>query len=193
MNALQIVAHLPLNNVNFSNNAFVFFQFLASVVSFDILAPTDHIDFGLTETPPYNENYEELGYESSNFYENLGSIALIGIIIALRQILQPPFFWLFNRIGCCLCCRRAMQKWNLKPHNISNIWVRYAIETYFEYLISCLIGLRLSKLLSASKTGPDKFTIVSTYFFSVLVFIFPLMVAFITLFLARSYIRKQKV
>ena len=87
VNALQIIAHLPLNNVNFPNNAFIFFQFLAEVVSFDLFAPTDHIDFGLTETQPFNENYEELGYESSNFYENLGSIALIGIIIAIRQIL----------------------------------------------------------------------------------------------------------
>ena len=78
------MAHLPLNNVNFSNNAFIFFQFLAEVVSFDIFAPTDHIDFGLTETPPFNENYEELGYETSNFYEDLGSIALIGVIIAFR-------------------------------------------------------------------------------------------------------------
>ena len=108
VNALQIVAHLPLNNVNFPNNAFLFFQFLAEVVSFDLFAPTDHIDFGLTETPPFNENYEELGYESTNFYENLGSIALIGIIIAIRQILQPLFFWFFDRIGCCLCCRKLM-------------------------------------------------------------------------------------
>ena len=87
VNALQIIAHLPLNNVNFSNNAFVFFQFLAEVVSFDLFAPTDHIDFNLTKTEPYNDNHDGLGYESSNFYENLGSIALIGFIIAIRHLL----------------------------------------------------------------------------------------------------------
>ena len=78
---------MPLNNVNFSNNAFIFFQFLAEVVSFDIFAPTDHIDFGLTETAPYNDNHDALGYESSNFYENIGSIAVIGLLITFRLLL----------------------------------------------------------------------------------------------------------
>ena len=53
-------------------------------MSFDLFAPTDHIDFGLTKTAPYNDNHDALGYESSNFYENLGSIAVIGLVIALR-------------------------------------------------------------------------------------------------------------
>jgi hypothetical protein len=87
---LQIIAHIPLNTITLPANAFFLFKFLAEVVSFDIFEPADHYDFGFTETDPYNEQYEELGYETKNFIENLGSIALIMIIIALRQILQPP-------------------------------------------------------------------------------------------------------
>ena len=192
VNALQIIAHLPLNNVNFSNNAFIFFQFLAEVVSFDLFAPTDHIDFGLTETAPYNANHDGLGYESSNFYENLGSIAVIGVVIALRQLLQPPLFYLFQKVGCGLCCRRAMRRHGLSGPRVSNMWIRYGLETYFEFLISCLVGLRLSSVLPSPPTGPDKFTIASTYFFTVLACAFPIGIAFITLWWSRAYVRKQK-
>ena len=85
-----------------------------------------------------------------------------------------------------------MEKWDLRWHNISNIWIRYGLETYFEYLISCLVGLRLSKVLVTPPTRPDNFTIWSTYFFTGIVFLFPLMVAIITFCLSRPYIRKQK-
>lgn len=87
INALQIIAHLPLNNVNFPSNAFQVFQFLAEVVSFDLFAPADYYDFGFTETEPFNSNYEELGYETTNFLENLGSISLIFLVIAFRHII----------------------------------------------------------------------------------------------------------
>ena len=77
----------------------------------------------------------------------------------------------------------------------SNMWIRYGLETYFEYLISCLVGLRLSTLLKRSgvpPTGPDRFTIASTWFFTLLVAVFPVMVAFITLCASRPYARKKK-
>ena len=41
-------------------------------------------------------------------------------------------------------------------------------------------------------TGPDKFTIGSTYVFTLIVFFFPIMVCYITMFKSRSYIRKKK-
>ena len=162
------------------------------MVSFDLFAPTDHIDFGLTETEPYNENYNELGYESSNFYDNLGSIGAIGLLITLRLILQPPLFSLFYKIGCCKCCRRVMKRLNLNGPIISNMWIRFGLETYFEFLISCLVGLRLQSVLITEPTGPDKFTIGSTWFFTFLIVLFPIFVAYITLWKSRPYIINQK-
>ena len=85
-----------------------------------------------------------------------------------------------------------MQKWDLKRYNITNIWIRFGLETYSEFLVSCLVGLRLSRVLVTPPTGPDKFTIGSTYFFTSIVFLFPLMVAIITLCLSRPYIRQEK-
>ena len=103
INAVQIIAHLPLNNVNFPLNAQMFYYFLTRVISFDFFAPTDYFDFGFTSTEPYSSAYEWLGYETTNFYENIGSVFVIGIIIALRQILQPIVFWILNRLKCRCC------------------------------------------------------------------------------------------
>ena len=107
INAIQIIAHLPLNNINFPLNAHNFYFFLTRVVSFDVFAPTDFFDFGLTETEPYHSNYEWLGYETTNFYENIGSIIVIGIILLLRQFIQPPIFWIIKKINLCRCWRKT--------------------------------------------------------------------------------------
>ena len=87
INAVQIIAHLPMNNINFPMNAHTFYYFLTKIISFDIFSPFNYFDFGFTETGPFHSNYEWLGYETSNFYENLGSIVLIGLILTSRQIL----------------------------------------------------------------------------------------------------------
>ena len=84
INAVQIIAHLPLNNVNFPLNAHRFYYFLTKVISFDIFNPTDFYDFGFTETGPYYSNFEWLGYESCNFYECIGSVPLIAVILFLK-------------------------------------------------------------------------------------------------------------
>ena len=105
INAVQIIAHLPLNNINFPLNAQTFYYFLTEIVSFDLLSPFDHFDFGFTETQPYHSSYEWLGYETSNFFENLGSIALWGVLLFARQLIQQPLYLILSRLKCCRCCK----------------------------------------------------------------------------------------
>ena len=59
--SLQIISHMPLNNVNFPRNELNLMKFLNNIVSFHIFDLNDlpyTPDF--TETPPYNVNFEWL-------------------------------------------------------------------------------------------------------------------------------------
>lgn len=95
------MAHLPLNQIVFTPNVYYVFDVLIQVVSFDLLAPADYIDFGFTESDPYSDNFEWLGYESSNLFENLGSIALFASFIILKNTFS---------FGCFFCLRKCKCK-----------------------------------------------------------------------------------
>ena len=49
--------------------------------------PADEIDFGLTETDPYNDQFDSLGYGSRNIIENMGSILVFALILIVHSIL----------------------------------------------------------------------------------------------------------
>ena len=68
---------------------------MTKIVSFDVFNPTEFYDFGFTETGPYHGNFEWLGYETSNFYECIGSVLLFGLILLLKQFLQVILFKIF--------------------------------------------------------------------------------------------------
>lgn len=83
------------------------FEILIQVVSFDFNDPNEFIDFGFTETEGYDERFSWLGYESSNFYECLGSIVYFIVLLLLKLALVPVCF-LFRKmkiIFCCKCCK----------------------------------------------------------------------------------------
>lgn len=67
------------------------FSILISVVSFDYFPLTDLVDFGFTETEPWNIRFSWLGYETTNFVEGMGSLivfASIGVVYALFVVLM---------------------------------------------------------------------------------------------------------
>ena len=52
------------------------FDFMIEIVSFDYFPIHDIFDFGFTETEPWSIKFLELGYETVNFIEGMGSIIL---------------------------------------------------------------------------------------------------------------------
>ena len=88
---------MPLINVNFPVNAATFYGYLIDIANFDIL-PVGSINQAIykfsdneVEMP---SNFEELGYESTIFINNLGSMLLFikGFIIMS-----------FSTLMLCLC------------------------------------------------------------------------------------------
>lgn len=83
------------------------FEIMVSIVSFDFLPVTEIIDFGFSPTEPWSTQFETIGFESTNFLENMGSItlqfyfcflltALIGLVRLVRKV--------------CKCCKEISKK-----------------------------------------------------------------------------------
>ena len=87
VNSVQLISHLPLNEINFPPNTYDFYNYLAQVVSFDVYPPTENYDFDISETEPRSLGFELLDYESVNFYDAVGSISLIFLLLVARMIL----------------------------------------------------------------------------------------------------------
>ena len=99
VNAIQLISHLPLFEINFPANTIDLFNFLAQIASFDIFPPTERFDFDLSETEAQSQGFELLDYESVNYYDSLGSIVLIFILLVARILIQPLFLGIMN--FCC--------------------------------------------------------------------------------------------
>ena len=74
--SLQILAHLPLVNIQIPANTQQAFEIMIKIVSFDYFPIHDIFDFGFSETEPWSQNFENLGYETINYIEGMGSINL---------------------------------------------------------------------------------------------------------------------
>ena len=69
INSLQLVLHLPMNNVAFPEATTNFITPLIKVVTFDVTEILELIGlevevFNFTETDPFSENSDYLGYGS---------------------------------------------------------------------------------------------------------------------------------
>ena len=97
---IQLLAHLPLANIDLSSNALQTFDIMISVVSFDYFQPTEYLEVDFTETDAYTENFATLGYESSNFVEGMGSILVFAFIQIIMIVLIV--FTVMFKITCPL-------------------------------------------------------------------------------------------
>lgn len=101
INTLSFVVYLPLFSFNFPDNCQLLMQAFLSVVTFDIIETLqmfniDIMPFEFIETPPFNENFEELGYENSNTVALMGTvnIAIFAMLVIftlalLVKIISP--------------------------------------------------------------------------------------------------------
>lgn len=78
INNIQLVLHLPLFNLPMPANLILFMQALFDVITFDFFN-TEYFSsliFGLEDTdnyPPYNDNFDFIGYSTNNFLYNMGT------------------------------------------------------------------------------------------------------------------------
>ena len=169
---------MPLNNVNFPRNLLKFMKLLNKAVSFNLIYPTmlTYMPWDFTTTPPYYDNFGWLQYDSSNFYLNIGFITYIVFFMLVRQFIVSPFMYWFTQLPCCRCIRRNDRILSGTFRMSCNIWGRFALMTYFEFLIACFTGLRISILIPEGLNTWDKIALITAKVFVVLLTLFPLII-----------------
>ena len=92
--SLQIVGHLPLQNVQLPATSMQIFDILVQIVSFDYFPFTEVWDLGFTPTEPWSLRFVSLQYETVNFIEGMGSIMI--------------FMWLGSLFLFLVLCRKLL-------------------------------------------------------------------------------------
>ena len=131
---LQISTHLALYSVPFTANTWMIFQILLTCVKYDFFPVDEIIDFGFTETDPRNERFEQLGYESSNFIEILGSISLY--IFVFFPILGGMSVLAY---ATKVNIRSPWVKTRIDPTHVKQGVIRFVLETFFELFIASVL------------------------------------------------------
>ena len=103
VNNLQLLLHAPLINVQFPANAFMVFDVMISVATFEIL-PTDDIFPmffpDLPEDSPFTNKFDSLNIGSRYLVMNLGTMFVILSGYLILYLLYPIFRFLRNDTKC---------------------------------------------------------------------------------------------
>jgi len=141
ISSLQLIVHLPINQVEFPANALVLFEALIKVVTFDFLNIRDVLgvdaDLNFTPTSPFNENFDKLGYGSQNTIDNLGTINFI-IIGMLLHIL----IFVALQAKCAMKCEkvgRCKSKYYSDWSDLSQMVLQFMLQTILELLICSMV------------------------------------------------------
>jgi len=108
---------MPLNNFNVPAKAYFIFDLLIQIVTFDFFNPTDYFDFGFSETDPYTDNYDWLGYGSINNVECLGSILVFQFLVISSWIITLLFGKFFRTVR-----KLKKIKWFKNTFNKTAVW-----------------------------------------------------------------------
>ena len=169
--AVQIVSHIPLNNVNFPRVFMGFMLYVNKVVSFK----KGLIWLDDSKSQPLNQNFYWMGYETANFFENMDFVMILLALLLIRQIFGL-FFMILARILSDFSLFKWRQDLLLSSASESlNMWARFFLITYFEFVIACFTGTLVGRYELQQETVIDKVSLVTAEAFLVLVLCFPVM------------------
>ena len=133
-----MIAHLPLANINLPANLLQTFEVLISYISFDIFPLFEYIAVDFTEVDSWSPNFEWLGYDSVNFLEGLGSIAISASVLILRIVISLMLKNCKGKCRPCKCCEKIFSG--------SAVWMSsltFIRATFFEIVVSASISMSM--------------------------------------------------
>ena len=92
VNNLQIIIHSPLINVQFPGNAFMIYEVMITVATFDILPTDDWFPLVLTKLPEedaYTDKFDRMDYGSLFTVMNMGTLFIIFLYYVLLYTIYP--------------------------------------------------------------------------------------------------------
>jgi len=139
VNNLQIVVHTPLINVQFPANAFLLYDVMISVATFDIL-PTDdvypYLFPDLPENDAFNDKFDRLQIGSRYLVMNMGTLLLVFTFYVALFIVYPCC----NKLGGVLQCARN----NATKIRAMLFWshpIVFIQESYLDILLAGSVNL----------------------------------------------------
>ena len=118
VNNLQIIIHSPLINVQFPGNAFMIYEVMITVATFDILPTDDWFPLVLTQLPEedaYTDKFDRMDYGSPFTVMNMGTMFLIFLYYVMLYTIYPCFDSCGRHIKCSKKCAKTLRKmlfWN---------------------------------------------------------------------------------
>ena len=119
----------------------VTFDTLLTCVKFDFIPLEDieeylEIDTGFTDTDAWNENFNSLGYDSSNFFLCLGSISIFIMINIILVVVSALVYC------CSIKVKNQWLKSKIDPTQVKSGLIRFFLEIYFELLLASLLIIK---------------------------------------------------
>ena len=108
------------------------------MISFDYFPPFEYIAVDFTEVGSWSTNFEWLGYDSVNFLEGLGSIAIFASILLLRVAISLLLKTSGRKCRACTCCEKIFSG--------SAVWISsltFIHATFFEIVVCASISMRM--------------------------------------------------
>ena len=170
MNALQLIAFIPVIQFHLPLLAQITLKALIKVVTFDFLSVFESLDVGFIqnsiEAGPFSEGIENIGIESLSTTDNNGTLNyLIGFLGLKAVIFFVHSFCFCNKFSIC----RKLNRGTTGPA-LSAQYLRFSMETVLDLLLCTLVSVIPSQEpnLFAYKweemSSYDKFSKVQTFF-----------------------------
>ena len=120
--------------------SYLIFDIMKQVLKFDFFELEEYFDLNFTKTEPWNRRFGWLDYESSNFFELLGSLNLYIIFILFQATLIIPVHCLKVDLKFSLLKRIFSLK------SLLTTITFFFIEALFELLLCGLISFKMFKV-----------------------------------------------
>ena len=129
---------LPLTKVTLPANARIFFESIFQIAAFDFYDLNDfwHEKLNIEPTEPFNDNFNELGFESRYMLNNMGTMFFF-------ILLYPVLYTLQRLISLCKKCNKPADRTHrkLKKMLFYRLPITVMIESYGILAICCLLAL----------------------------------------------------
>ena len=120
-------------------SAVKFFAYLITIAAFDFIDLEAFINkyFGTVSTGAYNEKFEDLGFQSTLFINNLGTFAVVFLL----------YFVALSFLHCLYSCQHIGYVKKrliipLKEKLVINFLITMMFESYSQILICCFINFK---------------------------------------------------
>ena len=182
VSTMQVASMLPLINITVPSNALSFYKILVTFIAFDFIPQAD---IGFTVQKSYSDKFALYGFDSINFVQNMGVV--FGLV-------------LFGLVMFSVMCVIVTLLGDKAPKAASFVKKTYAIQAWTKALFVMYIALMISSIIAFKMwgirdywNGMDRLAVTAHLGGLVLLYVFPLFVAWFAVSKSRQYITMKAV